>query len=124
MRDKAPPRLVNKARPGLVSQPDFAASNAQPGKVAINYNPRFASCFYLDAPDKSQVDKKFDSCPDMVIVGWSFQAIAPRFSPLLDADRCDPTTTQKPSFFELLAIRKGRQTTQTLVQSPRTSRAP
>lgn len=118
LREKAPPHLVKKALPGLIQQAGFTAAAAREDKVAINYNPRFASCFYLDNADKSQISQKFEACPEMVVVGWNFGARAPNYSPILDTDRCDPASTKKSSFSELLAIRKGRRTTEELAQTP------
>jgi hypothetical protein len=116
-REQAPPALRAQARPFLKASTRFSSLRTQADneQAAINYNPRFASCFYCDAPDRTQIHDKFVASNALVAMGWKFLAIGPQVAPLLDADRCAPEALAKASIFEHLALRRGRQTTERLM---------
>lgn len=115
-RPAAPPLLAQKARRFLISNPVAAPKDA--AASAINYNPRFAACFYEDKPEKAGIDQKLESATKITAVGWNFRAEGAVFSPLLPGHRCNASTTKKPSFFELAAIRKGLKATSELSAQP------
>lgn len=119
-RLKAPPALAAKAKPFLAESAEFGARHAFASSQGrkINYNPRFASCFYGDAPSKAEVSEKFLGSDEMVVVGWAFGALAPRFAPMTPGDRCAPSALAKTSLSEKLGIARGRETTARMEGAP------
>lgn len=113
VRNLAPKRALALARPHLICRDDFEhrAANFLNDPIRINYNPRFARCFYKDAPTRDQVSDRFVSCDSMMVVGWSFMARAVTLTPLLASDRCSPEDLAKASSSERSVLRRGHDTT-------------
>lgn len=116
IRTKAPSDLVDLARPHLVKHPSFLSrcQEIQEQDLPVNYNPRFARCFYRHRPDRSAISERFERCQAMAVVGWNHWAENARWSPLDAADRCEPEALSKTKLSEVLAIRRGRATTQVM----------
>lgn len=78
----------------------------------VNYNPRFAQCFYR----KDQVvTEKFVRADTLVVVGWNFYTQGNTFEPMSVHDyvhKHDGT-----SLFEKIAMARGRKTSETLLNS-------
>lgn len=113
LRALAPKRALDLARPHLVASPDFSrqAEEFLKDPVRINYNPRFARCFYKDAPTRDQVTDRFVCCDSMLVLGWSFMGRGVELAPLLPTDRCRPEDLAKASPSERSVLRRGHETT-------------
>ena len=119
LRDKAPPKLLQQARGHLKACSDFNAlrDQAQRTDVRVNYNPRFATCFYQDQPTKTQIADRVVGCAHVVALGWRFWAIDPKLAPLTASDRCAPDAVVRASVFERRALAQGRATTEKLLNA-------
>lgn len=96
---------------------------AQGQAQRLNYNPRFASCFYVDAPERSAITDRFIAARQLVIRGWACQALGPlETTPLLACDRMQPQALEQASAFELRAVRKGWEKTQDIQGDPTKAR--
>ena len=113
----APKRAKEIAQPHLVQAQDFqdVAAPFLENPVRVNYNPRFARCFYLDAPDRAQVTDRFLASESMLVLGWSFMAKKVQSEPLLPADRCADRDLLLASSSEKSVLRRGHETTSTQV---------
>lgn len=118
-RSKAPPALLKCAKPHMTRNASFQeeADRARSLGTQVNYNPRFAKCFYQDHADKSLINQKFIECDKMIVMGWSFLANRCKFAPIASSDRCQPAALEKTSLSEKIGIRRGRETTQRLVSA-------
>lgn len=114
LREKAPLDLQEQVQPFLTPSPDFEAlyQESVASGQAINYNPRFATCFYQDQPDKSSITQQFERAETLMVLGWQCVALQGQFSPLLPENRCHATALERTSLFEKLAIQRGKKTTQ------------
>lgn len=113
LRPLAPKRAKELARPHLIQVQDFHAIAAPflTDPARINYNPRFARCFYLDAPDRALVSERFVASGSMLAIGWSFMARAVQSAPLLPSDRCDKNDLLLASSSEKSVLRRGHEAT-------------
>lgn len=118
-REKAPARLLALAQGAFPSDPGFRgeAHRAFSQGVPVNYNPRFARCFYADHPDRSRVTEKFLSARRVVAVGWRCVAKDPRLAPMPASDRLEAIALARTSGFERLAIARGIQSTLARVEA-------
>lgn len=55
--------------------------------VAINYNPRFANCFYADNQDKSEINERFVRADNLYAIGWRFCVEGGEFAPFEKGNR-------------------------------------
>lgn len=111
VRPVAPQDLVRASGIMALGPPGAANDVGQP----INYNPRFARCFYLDQPSKDLVSERLVSCGAMDVVGWSFLARDIRAAPLQPSDMCPGHALQMASKFEKQAISAGIATTRKML---------
>ena len=118
-RELAPAALIQQASQGFHETTAFPAlvSQARESAVGINYNPRFASCFYADQASKEAIDSRFVSAGQAVILGWKCWVFEPSLVPLEAACRCQPQALEKTSEFERRALGRGFEKTQGLIQS-------
>lgn len=118
-RDKAPVHLTQLAAPFLIHNAGFQDTLTQAQQIShpINYNPRFASCFYRDQDNKAAIADRFVQSQQIIVIGWDFLAIAPDFTPLLAHDRCAHEALTKASPSEHHALNQGRDTTHKLWES-------
>ena len=119
LREKAPDHLKALALPFLIEHPKFVqcAQQACEADEQINYNPRFASCFYRDRPEKSAIQDKLVGCGSLVAIGWKFWGMGTRWVPMRPKDRCKPEALELASPSEWLTLRRGRATTAALLQA-------
>lgn len=113
LRKLATEKAKKQAEGRLVEDPAFSslARNAAQMGQAVNYNPRFAKCFYMDKPSRDEVDSRFISCSSMVVVGWKFWAIDPLVSMMLAEDFCQPQALLLASTSEKSVLRRGHEQT-------------
>lgn len=116
LRTKAPKDLLDTVKEHLVDHPSFLSrcQSIQAQDLPINYNPRFARCFYRHQADRATISQRFERCQAMAVVGWNHWVEKAQWSPLTQEDRCEPEALSKTKLSETLAIRRGRATTQTL----------
>lgn len=96
-------KLKTDDRPSLTRDFNTAAS--------INYNPRFASCFYQDQQNKDDIDQKLISAKRLIVRGWTFRTIKPVFKAFEENDRVQDykKSMAQSSEFERLALKRGRK---------------
>ena len=124
LRPLAPKKTVDLARPFLKSMPEFedVVQEMLETSEPINYNPRVARCFYLDeAGEKKQ---KFVSCPEMLVLGWSFRALSPQLVKMSKNDLCEKDDVLLTSLFERSVISRGHGTTSEIVDGIRRKNKP
>ena len=112
VRDKAPERLKALWNKGAPSTNTYSPMEE---RIPINYNPRFAKCFYLDQPQKDHIDSQFLSAQRMEVIGWSCMAQGVEHTPLLLNDLCDSNALERTCAFERMSIAKGRKATSQLM---------
>lgn len=95
--------LKTDDQPSLIHDFNTAAS--------INYNPRFASCFYQDQQNKDDIDQKLISAKRLIVRGWTFRTIKPVFAVFEEYDRVEnyKKSIAQSSEFERLALKRGRK---------------
>lgn len=119
LRNLATSRAKALAEGKLVQDPGFnatAATLASQGQP-INYNPRFAKCFYIDRQCRNEIQDRFVSCPRLAVVGWKFFAQDPLTSPMLPQDYCHPQALSLASSSEKSVLRRGHKKTSSHLSS-------
>lgn len=107
LRDKAPQVLKNVFSMPTVN--DFHHYVSQPHEQ-VNYNPRFATCFFRKA---DMVTEKFIHADTLTVVGWNFYAHNNTFELMDEGDyvhKHDGT-----SVFEKIAMMRGRKMSEDLL---------
>lgn len=136
-RELAPSALKEQVRKAFVPVEGFellAQEILEQGQP-VNYNPRFASCFFADHPNRATIDQKLVDAEQVLAVGWQFIAKAPTLQPMVRADFCRPDALAKTTEFERQAIGRGRRSSLQLLRElrngeqapapkPRKARAP
>lgn len=109
IRDKAPSHLKDVfSMPVVDDFPHYVSLHGD----QVNYNPRFATCFFRKA---DVVTDKFVRADTLVVVGWNFYTQGNTFEPMSVHDyvhKHDGT-----SLFEKIAMARGRKTSETLLNS-------
>jgi len=111
LRDKMPESLKKLATDILRFEKRAACLSSEFNGVAINYNPRFASCFYRDQPTKEQVKERFVGADVLIVRGWAFHVTGGRFTGLSKSDTVQnyQQVLTRTSGFEKQAFRKARK---------------
>lgn len=125
LREKAPLALLRKVAPQLVNGKGFERhwqTSIEQGQQ-INYNPRFATCFYLDHPFKGQIQDKLVACQRLAVVGWKFLATGIQSVPMAPGERMAPERLERTSIMERQALARGRKTTEQLTAARNRMRA-
>lgn len=78
----------------------------------VNYNPRFAQCFYRQAPS---IEEKFVHARELVVSGWNFYTQGDTFEPMTQTDYVHKL--EGTSVFEKIAIARGRKTSEEMLNS-------
>lgn len=109
MREKAPKYLSE-----LFVAPVMDDFNERIGSCTtlVNYNPRFAQCFYRQSPS---VEDKFICAQELVVSGWNFYTQGNTFEPMTHDDYVHKL--ERTSVFEKVAIARGRKTSEALMNS-------
>lgn len=120
LRDKAPEHLKSIADPFFTASVSFGRwlDQAQKEDIKINYNPRFATCFYRDRTSKNDINEEYLSANKLIAVGWLFLAQGASFSALPQSKKCDGSLLEHVSVFEKRALSLGRATTEALLSEP------
>lgn len=120
LRDKAPEYLKSIADRFFIENVLFDQwlGQAQKEDVKINYNPRFATCFYRDRASKEDINEEYLSANKLMAVGWLFLAQEASFSALPQSKKCDVSLLERVSVFEKRALSLGRATTEALLAEP------
>jgi len=112
VRSKAPDKLIKKAVPWLIEKPlSYKPEEFQ----KINYNPRFASCFYLDTGDKKTINEKFIACDRLNVIGWSFQGKGVQKTVIEPSEFCTPDALSLTTDTERKAMKQGIARTEKLI---------
>lgn len=107
LREKAPQALKNDFFMPTVS--DFH-HHMSPNHEQVNYNPRFATCFFRKA---DVVTDKFIFADTLTVVGWNFYAHGNTFERM---DKGDYVHKQDgTSLFEKISIARGRKMSENLL---------
>jgi hypothetical protein len=108
-RALAPANAAQAALPHLVASKKFAsrANAAISQGERINYNPRFARCFYKDCADRSLIQERLMSCGSLVVVGWKFWSSDGAYAPMVATDYCQPQDLAKAAASERSILRRG-----------------
>lgn len=114
LRNKAPETVKNKFQPPVCN--DFETFKAAYATMdPINYNPRFADCFYKNEQQKSNITQEFVSCSDLIVVGWGFFAENAQYKPMQTHSYCH--ALDHTSLFEKIANQRGQKQTQELLHA-------
>lgn len=113
LRKLATAKAKQAAEGKLVEDPGFARTAAilASSGAPVNYNPRFAKCFYIDRSHRDHIEDKFVSCPRLAVVGWKFFAQDPITEKMLPQDFCQPQALALASAFEKSVLRRGHEKT-------------
>ena len=125
-RDLAPSKLKENVHDVFTPDPGFevAAKHVLEQGVPVNYNPRFASCFYADKPQRQDIDQRFIGADRLLAVGWQFMAMGATLEPLTTADLSRQGALDKTTDFERQAIGRGRRSSLQLLRQLRSEASP
>lgn len=116
IRDKAPQTLKNGFFLPVVD--DFHHHISQPHEQ-VNYNPRFAKCFFRKA---EVVTEKFVHADKLTVVGWNFYVHGNTFEPMTEADYVHKQ--ERTSLFEKISMARGRKMSEDLLHRLELTRSP
>ena len=125
-RDLAPADLKQRVQAAFTTDPGFETTARQVLEqgLPVNYNPRFASCFYADKPQRQDIDQRFIGADRLLAVGWQFMAMGATLEPLTTADLSRQGALDKTTDFERQAIGRGRRSSLQLLRQLRSEASP